>query len=73
MDALVAVAPATRPYGLTVNTLVSVHISAKNSYSFGLASSVNTVGAKVRYTAKAPNTPTTGSIATDTQVMVTWS
>lgn len=34
---------------------------------------MNTVGAKVRYTAKAPLTPTTGSIATDTQVTVTWT
>jgi hypothetical protein len=70
MDALVAVAPATRPYGYSVNTLVHVYISAKNSYSFGLASNMNTVGAKVRYTAIAPSAPTTGSIATDTQVLV---
>lgn len=73
MDALVAVAPATRPYGLTVNTLVSVYISAKNSYGFGTASAVNSVGAKVRYTASAPATPTVGSTATDTQVLVTWT
>lgn len=72
MDALVSVS-APRPYGLLVNTLASVYISAKNVYGFGTASAVNTVGAKVRYTAIAPNTPTVGSIATDTQVTVTWS
>lgn len=60
-------------YGYTVNTLVVVYISAKNSYGFGTCSGANTVGAKVRTIPKAPLIPTTGLIATDTQVSITWS
>lgn len=72
MDALVSTT-APYDYGYTVNTLVKVYVSAHNSYGYGSASSVNTAGARVRTVPIAPATPTVGSTATDTQVLISWT
>lgn len=72
MSALISTT-APYDYGYTVNTLVKVYISARNSYGYGDASSVNTAGAKVRTVPIAPNSPTVGSPATDTEVQIKWT
>lgn len=61
------------PYSYGVNRVVVVRISAKNSYGFGATSTPNTSGARVRTVPVAPTTPTVGSIASDTQVQITWT
>lgn len=61
------------PYSYTVNRVAVVRISARNSYGWGSTSTPNTSGARVRGVPTKPATPTVGSIASDTQVLVQWT
>lgn len=64
---------ADSPYGYGVNRVIVVQISAQNSYGYGTSSTPNSSGARLRTVPATPSTPTVGSTATDTQVLIEWT
>lgn len=60
------------PYGYVFDQLVVVRASAKNARGYGLTSTPNSSGARIRRVPDLMTTPTQGP-SSDTDIQVTWS